>query len=71
LFNKNYNRVRCKGGAFMAKMGRPKVDDPKLKIVGVRLSGEDYARLKEYTHKHDMTMTEVMQKGMTMLISKP
>jgi len=55
----------------MAKMGRPKVDDPKLKIVGVRLSGEDYTRLKEYTRKHDMTMTEVMQKGMKMLLSKP
>ncbi|MGB4660726.1 MAG: CopG family transcriptional regulator [Mobilitalea sp.] len=54
----------------MAKMGRPKSDEPKLKTVGVRLSEEDYIRLKEYALKHDMTMTEVMQEGMRKLLSK-
>jgi hypothetical protein len=54
----------------MAKMGRPKSEEPKLKTVGVRLSEEDYIRLKEYALKHDMTMTEVMQEGMRKLLSK-
>ncbi len=54
----------------MAKMGRPKSEEPKLKTVGVRLSEEDYTRLKEYARMHNLTMTEVMQEGMNKLISK-
>ncbi len=44
----------------MAKMGRPKVEKPKSKMVGVRLSEEEFERFKEYAEKKDMTVTSIL-----------
>lgn len=43
----------------MAKMGRPKKDNAKLKHLGVRVSEEEYARLATYAAKHNQTITQV------------
>ena len=53
----------------MAKMGRPKVDHPKLKSVGIRLSDENYQKLMEYNESHNMTITETMQKAFELLLA--
>lgn len=47
----------------MAKTGRPKSDNPKRKLIGLKLTEEEAARLREYASKHDMTITQVLQKG--------
>ena len=47
----------------MAKMGRPKSEHPKKIMVGLKLTEEEAARLKEYASKHDMTITQVLQRG--------
>ena len=47
----------------MSKMGRPKSENPKKHLVGLKLTEKEYMRLKEYASKHDMTITQVLQKG--------
>lgn len=48
---------------IVAKIGRPKSANPKKKVFGLKLTDEEAARLSEYASKHDMTITQVLQKG--------
>ena len=50
----------------MAKTGRPKSENPKKNVIGLKLTEEETARLKEYASKHDMTITQVLQRGIDM-----
>ena len=52
----------------MAKAGRPKADVTKQKVVSVRMKPEDYDRLKEYADSSDMTVTQVVQKGVDIIL---
>ena len=45
----------------MAKMGRPKAENPADKRITIRLNGEDQELLLEYTKNHNMTMTQVVK----------
>lgn len=54
----------------MAKMGRPPVENPKLKKLTFRMSDEFYAELKEYAEKHDLTMTDVALQALEEKLSK-
>jgi len=54
----------------MAKAGRPKADVTKQKVVSVRMMPEDYDRLKEYADSSDMTVTQVVQKGVDILLKQ-
>lgn len=47
----------------MARTGRPKSDNPKKEFIGLKLTEEDAAKLREYASKHDMTITQVLQNG--------
>ena len=51
----------------MSKMGRPKLDIIKDKIVTVRMSDEEYHKLKDYSEKHQQTITETVKKGVELL----
>ena len=51
---------------ILAKMGRPKSEHPKKIMVGLKLTEEEAARLKGYASKHDMTITQVLQRGIDM-----
>lgn len=53
----------------MAKMGRPKTDDPADKRVNVRFKGEEYDLLLEYSRSHDMSITQVVKLAVEKLIS--
>lgn len=55
----------------MAKMGRPKKDETKDNSIGVRLSNECYAKLKEYAAQHELTITQVVQKALEKLFQSP
>ncbi|MFQ9889089.1 MAG: hypothetical protein ACLRWM_00540 [Streptococcus sp.] len=46
----------------VAKMGRPKSANPKNTLIGLKLTEEEATKLREYASKHDMTVTEVLQK---------
>lgn len=51
----------------MSKMGRPKSEVVKGNIVTVRMSDEEYLKLKEYSKKHQQTMTETIKAGVNLL----
>lgn len=51
----------------MSKMGRPKSDIIKDKIVTLRMSDEEYHKLRDYSEKHQQTITETIKKGVEIL----
>lgn len=54
----------------MAKVGRPKAEVTKEKIVSIRMKPKDYDKLKEYADSSEMTITEVVQKGVSIILEK-
>ena len=56
----------------MAKMGRPKADEPRRNQVMVRFTDKEYEKLKECAEENNLTITETVRKGVEeMLDSKP
>lgn len=47
----------------MAKMGRPKLDNPMSYRTQIRFTEEEHEKLKECAEKHDMTITQVIREG--------
>lgn len=54
----------------MAKVGRPRAEVTKEKIVSVRMRPEDYDKLKQYADSSEMTVTEVMQKAVSIMMDQ-
>ena len=68
LYYEKYNIVKTtRGGDNMAKMGRPKADNPKSEIVTLRLLPEQKARLEAYARKCGLTKTQVVLKALELL----
>ncbi len=66
-----YNvRVESGGIFYMAKMGRPPAENPKMYKVTVRMSEPDYNKLMKYNESTDQTITETMLEGFTLLMKK-
>ena len=55
----------------MTKMGRPKLDEIKDRIVTVRMSAEEYEKLKAYARDHQQTMTEIIKQGINLVYLLP
>ena len=51
----------------MGKRGRPKSDVIKERIVTIRMSDAEYHTLKEYSDKHQQTITETIKTGVDLL----
>jgi hypothetical protein len=51
----------------MGKMGRPKSDVIKDRIVTIRMSDEEHKMLKEYSQEHRQTITETIKEGVNLL----
>jgi len=60
----------CGGVVQMAKMGRPKSDNAKTKIMCIRVEDARYQKICEYAAKHQMTVTDVVMQGLELLLSK-
>lgn len=45
----------------MAKMGRPKIDNPADKRITVRFRDEEYYMLLEYAEHHNMSVAQVIR----------
>ncbi|OUP67218.1 hypothetical protein B5F13_00335 [Drancourtella sp. An177] len=56
--------------AIMAKMGRPKSENTKKKVLSIRVSDQLYSQLLAYAEKHNMTTTDVVLRGVETFISK-
>lgn len=48
---------------ILAKLGRPRSENSKKKVTGFKLTEQEAAKLKEYASEYDMTITEVLQRG--------
>ena len=45
----------------MAKMGRPKSDNPLDKLVSIRFTQEEYKILLEYAKNHNSSITQAIK----------
>ena len=54
----------------MLKMGRPKSDNNKDKIVAVRLTEEEHQRLTMYAKKHSLKISDVLKNGLYEVLNK-
>ena len=48
----------------MSKMGRPKSDNNKDKIVAVRLTDDEHKRLTMYAERYSLNMSDVLKSGL-------
>ncbi len=53
----------------MAKMGRPPVEKKKTKSISVRFSDEEFKKMSQYANDHKMTITQLVQKGVEVVMS--
>ena len=53
----------------VTKMGRPKSEQPKDRKVAVRLSEEEFTKLRLFAEKNNLTMAQVLRKEILKLIS--
>jgi hypothetical protein len=51
----------------VGKMGRPKSDVIKDRIVTIRMSAEEFDMLKEYSERHRQTITKTITEGVNLL----
>ena len=51
----------------MKKIRRPKLDVTKNKVVTLRMSGEEYKRLRDYSEDHQQTITDTIKEGVFLL----
>ncbi len=52
----------------MAKMGRPKTDEPRRNNVMVRFTDREYQKLKDCAKKNNLTITETVRKGVELML---
>lgn len=50
------------------KTGRPKSDNPKCVDIKVRIDNEMNKKLIEYAFKHNVSRTEVIRKGIELVL---
>ena len=47
----------------MARMGRPKLDNPRREGVFIRLTKDEHTDITEYASSHDLTITQTLVQG--------
>ena len=52
----------------MAKMGRPKTDNPKEWRLCIRFTEEEYRRLRECASEEGLSMAEAVRKGVNFFV---
>ena len=52
----------------MAKMGRPKVEEVKDRTITMRVTPAKYKAIKKYAQSHNLTITQLLQRGVEMVL---
>ena len=52
----------------MAKIGRPKAKEVQEKIITLRVTPSKHQKIQKYAQTHNLTTTEVLLKGVDMLL---
>ena len=47
----------------MARMGRPKLENPRSEGVFIRLTKDEHTDITEYASSHDLTITQTLGQG--------
>lgn len=47
----------------MARMGRPKLENPRSEGVFIRLNKDEHTDITEYASSHDLTITQTLVQG--------
>ena len=47
----------------MARMGRPKLENPRSEGVFIRLTKDEHTDITEYDSSHDLTITQTLVQG--------
>ena len=47
----------------MARMGRPKLENPRSEGVFIRLTKDEHTAITEYASSHDLTITQTLVQG--------
>ena len=55
----------------MAKIGRPKSENVKKKVLSIRVEDSMYKRICDYAGKHKITVTEVVLQGLEKILNRP
>ena len=58
------------GDSVSSKMGRPKVNNPKNIDVKVRFDEATHEKMLKYCDKNNLTKTEMIRKGVDLLLDK-
>ena len=56
--------------AEMKKMGRPKSDNAKKKVLSIRVPYQLYSQMLAYAEQHKMTTTDIVLTGVEILLSE-
>ncbi len=54
----------------MKKMGRPKSDNAKKKVLSIRVPDQLYSQMLTYAEQHKMTTTDIVIKGVEIFLSE-
>lgn len=52
----------------MAKMGRPKVDNPKDFTISIRFTREEHEQLKKCAAEDNLSITQTIRKSVTEML---
>lgn len=47
----------------MARTGRPRSDNPKHRIISMRMNDREYREVREFASKHNLTVSETLLQG--------
>lgn len=53
----------------MAKMGRPKIDNPKSSQLVIRVTPDKRTEIEKYSSDHDQTMTQTLVSAFDYMIA--
>ena len=47
----------------MARTGRPRSENPKHRIISLRLNDQEYREVREFSSEHNLTVSETLLQG--------
>ena len=54
----------------MARMGRPKLENPRSEGVFIRLTKDEHTDITEYASSHDLTITQTLVQGFYTMVDR-
>ena len=62
--------IGYEGGTTMAKMGRPKTEDPVSKVITFKVKETEYQAMLEYTKSYNISISQLIRMGIKMKMNE-